>query len=44
MLNIQKLLYAFFLVIVIIFFYHKKYIFVAILTKLYNHARRCNKS
>ena len=30
--------------IVIIFFYHKKYIFVAVLTKLYNHARHCNKS
>lgn len=26
------------------FFYPKKYIFVAVLTKLYNHARHCNKS
>ena len=28
----------------IIFFYRKKYIFVAVLTKHYNHARHCNKS
>ena len=28
----------------LIFFYRKKYIFVAVLTKFYNHARHCNKS
>jgi hypothetical protein len=39
------LILVFFVIeIVIIFFYYKKYIFVAVLTKLYNHARHCNKS
>ena len=36
--------FCFYFEIVIIFYYRKKYIFVAVLTKPYNHARHCNKS
>ena len=42
--QIPETLNNIFFQILIIFFYRKKYIFAAVLTKSYNHARHCNKS
>ena len=42
--HFQKILVMKYYAELLIFFYRKKYIFVAVLTKFYNHGRNCNKS